>query len=150
MILIFASLDFAYRARLSVSQVGFIFFVICILLLIIIIIKKIIINLFYQGCEQLILVGDHHQLPPTVKSRRATEQGLGVSLFTRLALAGVKPCVLTVQYRMHPHIAHFPSKRYAFLARLFGGHVLIEINKLYKICTIKTICYPPTGSTMGC
>jgi hypothetical protein len=89
-----------------------------------------------QGCEQLILVGDHHQLPPTIKSRRAASkvsqlasqahdvwclggctqvcgvrQGLGVSLFTRLALAGISPSMLTLQYRMHPLIAQFPSRR---------------------------------------
>jgi hypothetical protein len=65
-----------------------------------------------QGCEQLVLVGDHYQLPPTIKSLRAAQQGLGVSLFTRLALAGIRPSMLTVQYRMHPLIAHFPSRRF--------------------------------------
>jgi len=65
-----------------------------------------------QGCEQLVLVGDHYQLPPTIKSFRAAQQGLGVSLFTRLALAGIRPSLLTVQYRMHPLIAQFPSRRF--------------------------------------
>lgn len=27
-----------------------------------------------QGCEQLVLVGDHYQLPPTIKSYRAAQQ----------------------------------------------------------------------------
>ena len=65
-----------------------------------------------QGCEQLVLVGDHYQLPPTIKSMRAAQQGLGVSLFTRLAMAGIQPSMLTVQYRMHPFIAQFPSQRF--------------------------------------
>lgn len=65
-----------------------------------------------QGCEQLVLVGDHYQLPPTIKSFRAQQQGLGVSMFTRLALAGIRPSMLTVQYRMHPLIAQFPSRRF--------------------------------------
>lgn len=65
-----------------------------------------------QGCEQLVLVGDHYQLPPTIKSMRAARHGLGVSLFTRLAMAGIEPSLLTVQYRMHPFIAQFPSQRF--------------------------------------
>ena len=65
-----------------------------------------------QGCEQLVLVGDHYQLPPTIKSMRAAQQGLGVSLFTRLAMAGIQPSLLTLQYRMHPFIAQFPSQRF--------------------------------------
>jgi len=66
----------------------------------------------YQGCEQLVLVGDHHQLPPTIKSKKAAARGLGVSLFSRLAMVGIQPSLLTLQYRMHPQIAYFPSKRF--------------------------------------
>ncbi|KAM3576755.1 hypothetical protein VYU27_001350 [Nannochloropsis oceanica] len=79
-----------------------------------------------QGCEQLVLVGDHYQLPPTIKSMRAAQQGLGVSLFTRLAMAGIQPSLLTLQYRMHPFIAQFPSQRF------YGGLLQSHPANIYK------------------
>jgi len=47
-----------------------------------------------RGCRQLVLVGDHCQLPPTVLSTRAEEEGLGVPLFSRMVACGVPPCKL--------------------------------------------------------
>lgn len=65
-----------------------------------------------KGCRQLILVGDHRQLPPTVISNDAQEGGLGRSLFERLIDVGIKSHMLTVQYRMHPVLREFPSARF--------------------------------------
>eukprot|EP00612_Vaucheria_litorea_P001253 CAMPEP_0171453154 /NCGR_PEP_ID=MMETSP0945-20130129/976_1 /TAXON_ID=109269 /ORGANISM="Vaucheria litorea, Strain CCMP2940" /LENGTH=681 /DNA_ID=CAMNT_0011977965 /DNA_START=173 /DNA_END=2218 /DNA_ORIENTATION=- len=65
-----------------------------------------------NGCEQLILVGDQNQLPPTVLSESTSNKGLSVSLFTRLIYAGIKPFLLTRQYRMHPKIAEFPNNQF--------------------------------------
>ena len=65
-----------------------------------------------KGCRQLILVGDHCQLPPTVISNDAQEGGLGRSLFERLIDVGIKSHMLTVQYRMHPVLREFPSARF--------------------------------------
>ena len=65
-----------------------------------------------KGCRQLVLVGDHQQLPPTVVSRRAEEGGLNRSLFERLIACGLASCMLTTQYRMHPVLREFPSARF--------------------------------------
>ena len=65
-----------------------------------------------KGCRQLILVGDHQQLPPTVLSRRAEQGGLNRSLFDRLIACGLKSMMLTTQYRMHPILREFPSARF--------------------------------------
>lgn len=49
------------------------------------------------------MLGDHFQLPPTVRSPAAGEKGLGESLFSRLVKdSNISPFVLNVQYRMHP------------------------------------------------
>jgi hypothetical protein len=66
-----------------------------------------------RGARVVALVGDHAQLPPTVLCRPADgSPGLAVSLFDRLARAGVPPLLLDVQYRMHPALAHFPSRAF--------------------------------------
>ena len=65
-----------------------------------------------KGARQLILVGDHRQLPPTVTSRRAEEGGLDIPLFERLLSNGLPAHMLTTQYRMHPIIREFPSSRF--------------------------------------
>ena len=65
-----------------------------------------------RGCRQLVLVGDHRQLPPTVISKRAEKGGLGVSLFDRMRELGVYSIMLKEQYRMHPIISQFPSMQY--------------------------------------
>lgn len=69
-------------------------------------------------CNKLILVGDPEQLPATVLSKRAQDNGLAQSLFER-----VYQCfrfsdeenpikMLYVQYRMHPSICEFPSANF--------------------------------------
>eukprot|EP01062_Namystynia_karyoxenos_P080089 TRINITY_DN856_c0_g1_i1.p1 TRINITY_DN856_c0_g1~~TRINITY_DN856_c0_g1_i1.p1 ORF type:complete len:976 (+),score=282.90 TRINITY_DN856_c0_g1_i1:97-2928(+) len=65
-----------------------------------------------HGASQLVLVGDHCQLPATVLSREAELGGLGVSLFDRLVAGGARPFLLDTQYRMHPAMAAFPSQAY--------------------------------------
>ena len=65
-----------------------------------------------KGARQLILVGDHRQLPPTVTSRSAEEGGLNIPLFERLLANGISAHMLTTQYRMHPTIREFPSARF--------------------------------------
>ena len=42
-----------------------------------------------HGCRQMVLLGDHRQLRPTVVSDAAAEGGLRFSLFERLIKCGV-------------------------------------------------------------
>ena len=70
-----------------------------------------------KGARQIVLVGDHCQLPPTVISEVAEDEGLAISLFSRLVELGVPPMLLDTQYRMHPKIAEFPSDTF------YGGHL---------------------------
>ncbi len=65
-----------------------------------------------KGARHVVLVGDHHQLPPTVISRRAEQDGLSKSLFERLIALGAPSTMLTTQYRMHPAIREWPSERF--------------------------------------
>lgn len=65
-----------------------------------------------KGSRQVVLIGDHKQLPPTVISRRAEQGGLSRSLFERLIEMGIEPIMLTRQYRMHPGIAEFPNSQF--------------------------------------
>jgi predicted DNA helicase len=61
--------------------------------------------------NKLVLAGDHCQLPPTVISTEAAEQGLAVSLMERLIArfgSGISR-LLTVQHRMHEAIMGFSN-----------------------------------------
>ncbi|KNE58592.1 hypothetical protein AMAG_04157 [Allomyces macrogynus ATCC 38327] len=55
--------------------------------------------------DRFLLVGDHHQLAPVVRSPEAVDGGLGVSLFEHLLEAYPRAAVsLDVQYRMNDEI----------------------------------------------
>lgn len=62
--------------------------------------------------KKIILIGDHKQLPPTIISKKAEEEGLSLSLFERLYRLHGREfwTILTVQYRMHDKIMNFPNK----------------------------------------
>jgi regulator of nonsense transcripts 1 len=64
------------------------------------------------GVKQLVMVGDHCQLGPTIMSKKAAKAGLNQSLFERMILLGNKPIRLQVQYRMHPCLSEFPSNMF--------------------------------------
>lgn len=49
-----------------------------------------------KGCRRAVLVGDHKQLPPVIKSRIAADAGLDVSLFERLMRLGAPSAMLQV------------------------------------------------------
>ncbi|KAH9960270.1 AAA domain-containing protein [Russula dissimulans] len=63
--------------------------------------------------QHVVLIGDHKQLPPVIRSREAQIRGLNISLFERLTEEGVVPSImLDMQYRMHPEISRFPSSEF--------------------------------------
>jgi hypothetical protein len=68
-----------------------------------------------HGCERLVLIGDHRQLPAVVLSRPAIEKGLSVSLFERLmsdpTMSANHSFLLNIQRRMHPSISAWPNLR---------------------------------------
>jgi ATP-dependent RNA/DNA helicase IGHMBP2 len=82
----------------------------------------------------VILAGDHCQLPPTILSQQAAEEGFGISMMERL-VSMYGPQVtrkLTVQYRMHEAIMNFSSAEF-YDAELEAdasvrGHLLCELS----------------------
>lgn len=72
---------------------------------------------------------DPNQLPPTVKSREATNAGYNRSLFVRLNAAAPEAThLLSIQYRMHPDISSFPSKAF-YESRLSDGPEMAALTK---------------------
>lgn len=66
-------------------------------------------------CRQLVLVGDHRQLPPTIQSYKAKQEGLDESLFERFIRLGYPFTMMDIQFRMHPAIAEFPAAQWYVL-----------------------------------
>ena len=69
-------------------------------------------NIYFQ----VILAGDHKQLPPTIMSVDAASQGLELTLMERVAKAdeskGDLVRMLTTQYRMNTKIMEWSSKTF--------------------------------------
>ncbi|CAK9228694.1 unnamed protein product [Sphagnum troendelagicum] len=107
------------------------------------------------GLKQLLLVGDHMQLPAVAISQMAKQCGYGRSLFDRLQ-ASQHPCrhLLNVQYRMHPSISAFPnyqfygglvqdganvleasygSSAYQVASNLFGTSAFVDVQHGYEV-----------------
>ena len=63
--------------------------------------------------NRVVLAGDHHQLPPTVKSEKAAREGLRETLFEKcIKRQPATARMLTVQYRMHEQIMQFSSDQF--------------------------------------
>jgi ATP-dependent RNA/DNA helicase IGHMBP2 len=73
--------------------------------------------------QRVILAGDHHQLPPTVKSEKAAREGLRETLFEKcIKRQPATARMLTVQYRMHEHIMGFSSEQF------YGGQLVAHTS----------------------
>ncbi|KAL6493163.1 hypothetical protein OROGR_032922 [Orobanche gracilis] len=77
------------------------------------------------GAARCVLVGDPQQLPATVISKAAGTLLYSRSLFERFQQAGCPTILLSVQYRMHPHIRDFPS-RYFYQGRLTDSESVVN------------------------
>eukprot|EP00928_Gymnodinium_smaydae_P099820 TRINITY_DN9638_c0_g1_i1.p1 TRINITY_DN9638_c0_g1~~TRINITY_DN9638_c0_g1_i1.p1 ORF type:complete len:1408 (-),score=265.01 TRINITY_DN9638_c0_g1_i1:59-4282(-) len=69
-----------------------------------------IVPIVTRGAKQLVLVGDHCQLPPAVISREAELRGYSLSVYSRLMDGGIEPHFLDTQYRSHPRIVEFSAR----------------------------------------
>ncbi|VTT99335.1 dna-binding protein smubp-2 : DNA-binding protein OS=Blastopirellula marina DSM 3645 GN=DSM3645_25482 PE=4 SV=1: DbpA: AAA_11: AAA_12 [Gemmataceae bacterium] len=84
--------------------------------------------------DRVVLAGDHCQLPPTVLSPQAAEDGLAVSLMERLVgLFGPDASrLLTIQHRMHAAIMGFSNAEFydnALVAHeSVAGHTLAGLD----------------------
>jgi superfamily I DNA and/or RNA helicase len=68
--------------------------------------------------QRIVLAGDHHQLPPTVKCEKAAREGLRETLFEKCIQRQPNTArMLTLQYRMHAHIMGFSSEKF------YGGQL---------------------------
>ncbi len=69
--------------------------------------------------QRVVLAGDHHQLPPTVKSEQAAREGLRETLFEKCIQRQPNTArMLTTQYRMHELIMGFSSEKF------YGGQLV--------------------------
>jgi len=76
--------------------------------------------------DRVIFAGDHHQLPPTVKSFEAAKEGLEVTLFQKAILQCPDASVmLEEQYRMNEKIMQF-SSRFFYENRLKANIIAAE------------------------
>ncbi|WBW71087.1 ATP-dependent 5' to 3' DNA/RNA helicase Sen1 [Schizosaccharomyces osmophilus] len=81
------------------------------------------------GAKKCILVGDPNQLPPTVLNQKAASYNYSQSLFVRIQkIHSEQMCLLSIQYRMHPHISYFPSMKF-YDCRLKDGEGMAEKTK---------------------
>jgi len=63
--------------------------------------------------QRIIFAGDHHQLPPTIKSNEAAKAGLAKTLFEKgIEKHGHRASMLQVQYRMNENIMKFSSRQF--------------------------------------
>ncbi|CAM6126000.1 unnamed protein product [Calypogeia fissa] len=81
-----------------------------------------LIPILRSGADTIVLVGDPAQLPPTVISRDALDEGLSKSLFEHLQECGMEPLLLDTQYRMHPFLASWPSQMF------YGNRLLSHVK----------------------
>jgi len=79
--------------------------------------------------HRVILAGDHHQLPPTIKSYQAANDGLEITLFEKGINHQKVDVMLELQYRMHPTIMNFSSEMF-YKGSLIAAESVLEAEGL--------------------
>lgn len=91
--------------------------------------------------NKLVLAGDHRQLPATVISGEAAEQGLSVSLMERVVerFGPTVSRLLSVQYRMHTDIMGFSN------AEFYGGLLVADESVSgHRLCDLPGVTAEPS------
>lgn len=82
--------------------------------------------------HRVIMSGDHHQLPPTIKSIEAARDGLAHTLFAKgLATQPHAVTMLEQQYRMHPDIMTFSSEHF-YMSKLKADPSILERSEHFS------------------
>lgn len=87
-------------------------------------------------CHKIVLAGDHQQLPPTVLSQQAADEGFAISLMERqIELWGdTVTRMLGIQYRMHRDIMAFSSEQF-YDNELVAHDSVVE----HQLCDIESV-----------
>ncbi|MGI4803387.1 MAG: AAA domain-containing protein [Janthinobacterium lividum] len=81
--------------------------------------------------QKVVLAGDHHQLPPTIKSAEAARNGLNNTLLEKCAVRHPEAVVLLEeQYRMHETIMGYSSA--VFYQHQLKAHVSVAQRLLFE------------------
>jgi superfamily I DNA and/or RNA helicase len=83
--------------------------------------------------DKVVFAGDHCQLPPTVKSQKASKAGLSVTLFEKCMQRQQVDVMLQTQYRMHEQIMTFSSREFyknALIADVSVKEAVLGIDEL--------------------
>jgi len=79
-------------------------------------------------CKRIIMAGDPFQLPPTVKSQKAAQKGLSLTLMEKLVAQNDGVHLLDTQYRMNTHIMGITNNY--FYKGLLKADKTVEFQKL--------------------
>ncbi len=99
--------------------------------------------------NRVIFAGDHFQLPPTVKSKKAEAGGLKETLFERCMEIKNVSVMLTTQYRMHQDIMNFSNQQF------YGGNLIADARVKEKVLSVDPADFTLTKAlsfidTAGC
>ena len=96
---------------------------------------------FHLEPKKLLAVGDHKQLPATVRSQIALSRGLDKSLHERLTSRSYRhPCLmLNKQYRMRKEISSFSSNQF-YGGKLKNSAQVKRYVRLFVIVFFKFVC----------